>query len=72
FKDANSNAGVFVAGRSVAISTFWICDHEVTQAEYQAVMEANPAVLTALAEKRLPPAKLRETALWKRYLGTTL
>ena len=43
FKDANSNAGVFVASRSVAISTFWICDHEVTQAEYQAVMGTNPS-----------------------------
>ena len=43
FKDANSRAGVFVAGRSVAISTFWMCDHEVTQAEYQDVMETNPS-----------------------------
>ena len=43
FKDAYSQAGVFVAGRSVAISTFWICDHEVTQAEYQAVMGTNPS-----------------------------
>ena len=42
FKVGN-NAGVFVAGRSVAISTFWICDHEVTQAEYQAVMGTNPS-----------------------------
>lgn len=43
FKDTYSNAGVFVSGRSVAISTFWICDHEVTQAEYQAVMGSNPS-----------------------------
>lgn len=43
FKDGSSNAGVFVAGRSVAISTFWMSDHEVTQAEYQAVMGANPS-----------------------------
>jgi len=37
FKDAtlDHSAGVFVAGRSVAISTFWICDHEVTQKEYE-------------------------------------
>ncbi len=48
FKDATSasNAGVFVEGRSVAISTFWICDHEVTQAEYQAVMGTNPSSFT--------------------------
>ena len=42
FKVGN-NAGVFVSGRSVAISTFWMCDHEVTQAEYKAVMETNPS-----------------------------
>ncbi|MEE3409944.1 MAG: SUMF1/EgtB/PvdO family nonheme iron enzyme [Treponema sp.] len=41
-----SETGVFVAGRSVAISTFWICDHEVTQAEYQAVMGTNPSNFT--------------------------
>ncbi|MEE3410391.1 MAG: SUMF1/EgtB/PvdO family nonheme iron enzyme [Treponema sp.] len=35
FMDTVSNAGVFVGGRSVAISTFWICDHEVTQKEYE-------------------------------------
>lgn len=33
-----SNTGVFVAGRTVALSTFYMCDHEVTQAEYEAVM----------------------------------
>ena len=43
FNDTYGSAGVFVAGRSVAISTFWICDHEVTQAEYQAVMGTNPS-----------------------------
>lgn len=47
FKDAYSNAGVFVAGRSVAISTFWICDHEVTQAEYQNVMGTNPSICSS-------------------------
>ena len=41
-----SESGVFVAGRSVEISTFWICDHEVTQAEYQAVMGNNPSNFT--------------------------
>lgn len=44
FKDTYSNAGVFVSGRSVAISTFWICDHEITQAEYSSVMDGeNPS-----------------------------
>lgn len=41
-----SDKGVFVADRSVEISTFWICDHEVTQAEYQAVMGTNPSNFT--------------------------
>ena len=35
--------GAFIAGRNVTISTFYICDHEVTQAEYQAVMGSNPS-----------------------------
>ncbi len=35
--------GVFIAGRTVTISPFYICDHEVTQAEYQAVMGSNPS-----------------------------
>ncbi|MBO7123148.1 MAG: SUMF1/EgtB/PvdO family nonheme iron enzyme [Treponema sp.] len=43
FKDANNKTGVFVQGRSVAISTFYMCDHEVTQAEYKAVMGTNPS-----------------------------
>ena len=38
-----SNYGVFVAGRTVTLSTFYMCDHEVTQSEYQAVMGANPS-----------------------------
>ena len=56
FKDANSNAGVFVEDRSVAISTFWICDHEVTQAEYQAVMGTNPSNFTG--DDNLPVEKV--------------
>jgi len=35
--------GVFVAGRTVTLSPFYICDHEVTQAEYQSVMGSNPS-----------------------------
>lgn len=38
-----SNTGCFVAGRTVAIATFFMSDHEVTQAEYQAVMGSNPS-----------------------------
>lgn len=35
FNDTYGCTGVFVEGRSVTISTFWICDHEVTQKEYE-------------------------------------
>lgn len=35
--------GVFVDGRTVTIKDFYICDHEVTQAEYKAVMGINPS-----------------------------
>lgn len=41
-----SNTGVFVADRTVTLSDFYMCDHEVTQAEYQAVMESNPSNFT--------------------------
>ena len=51
-----SDAGVFVAGRSVEISTFWICGHEVTQAEYQAVMGTNPSNFTG--DDNLPVEKV--------------
>ncbi len=35
--------GAFIAGRTVEISTFYMSDHEVTQAEYQAVVGSNPS-----------------------------
>ncbi len=35
--------GVFREGRSVTIADFYMCDHEVTQEEYQAVMGNNPS-----------------------------
>lgn len=41
-----SDTGVFVADRTVTLSDFYMCDHEVTQAEYQAVMESNPSNFT--------------------------
>ena len=34
---------VFIEGRTVEIYVAWACDHEVTQDEYQAVMETNPS-----------------------------
>lgn len=56
FKDEYIKAGVFVAGRSVTISTFWICDHEVTQAEYQAVMGTNPSYFDGSAGGKATPS----------------
>ncbi len=35
--------GVFVKGRTVKLLDFYICDHEVTQAEYESVMGNNPS-----------------------------
>lgn len=40
---ANAGSEVFIAGRSVEIWARWCCDHEVTQSEYQSVMESNPS-----------------------------
>ena len=37
------NNTVFINGRTVMIESFYICDHEVTQTEYQAVMGNNPS-----------------------------
>ena len=34
---------VFIDGRTVTLYAKWCCDHEVTQAEYQAVMGSNPS-----------------------------
>ena len=39
----NGWTGVFVDGRTVTLSDFYMCDHEVTQTEYQAVMGSNPS-----------------------------
>ncbi len=56
FKDTYGETGVFVQDRSVAISTFWICDHEVTQAEYQAVMGTNPSYFDGSAGDKATPS----------------
>ena len=39
----NSFKGVFIEGRTVTIANFYMSDHEVTQAEFQTVMGANPS-----------------------------
>ncbi|MBO4385617.1 MAG: SUMF1/EgtB/PvdO family nonheme iron enzyme [Treponema sp.] len=35
---------VFISGRSITIPKLWVCDHEVTQAEYKAIMGSNPSI----------------------------
>ncbi|SEQ84819.1 Formylglycine-generating enzyme, required for sulfatase activity, contains SUMF1/FGE domain [Treponema bryantii] len=35
--------GVFRKGRTVTIDSFYMCDHEVTQAEYVSIMGTNPS-----------------------------
>ena len=60
FKDTYGETGVFVASRSVAISTFWICDHEVTQAEYQAVMGTNPSYFDGSSGKEAAAGETQE------------
>ncbi len=49
-----SNTGVFVAGRTVTLSDFYMCDHEVTQAEYIVVMGANPSNFDGYGWEKLP------------------
>ena len=53
FKNVYGNTGVFVPERTVAISTFYMSDHEVTQAEYEAVMGA-----TGECQENLPVEKV--------------
>ena len=49
FKDGQGHTGVFVAGRAVTLSSFYMCDHEVTQKEWAAVMGNTQADLIAAA-----------------------
>ncbi len=41
--DNETFTGVFVSGRTVEVSTFYMSDHEVTQAEYESVIGTNPS-----------------------------
>lgn len=57
--------GVFREGRSVTIADFYMCDHEVTQAEYQAVMGNNPSCFTsAVATGEIQENRPVETVSW--------
>ena len=42
-KGAIKGSEVFIEGRTVTIPSLWVCDHEVTQSEYQSVMGENPS-----------------------------
>ncbi len=46
----NGYTGVFIENRTWMFSDFFMCDHEVTQAEYQAVMNSNPSKFTGNGE----------------------
>ena len=39
-------SSVFISGRSVDLSSFYICNHEVTHAEFKKVMETDPSTAT--------------------------
>ena len=39
--------GVFVAGRTVTLSSFYMSDHELTQGEYSAIMGTNPSAYSS-------------------------
>ena len=41
--DPNKTSQIFLANRNLTIGNLWVCDHETTQAEYKAVMGANPS-----------------------------
>lgn len=41
------SSSVFVSGRVLEINSFYMCDHEVTRAEYKAVMGSDPSTVKA-------------------------
>ena len=49
----NPTSEVFASERQLEIASFYMCDHEVTQEEFKAVMGTNPSIATAdgIAEK---------------------
>lgn len=54
-----SEKGCFVAGRTVTIADFYISDHEVTQAEYQAVMGSNPSYFNGSSGKEATAGEIQ-------------
>ena len=43
FSNNGRYPGAFARGSTVTINSFYICDHEVTQAEYKSIMGSNPS-----------------------------
>ena len=41
--EAITGSSVFISGRTITIPNLMVCDHEVTQTEYQSVMLSNPS-----------------------------
>ena len=61
---ADQYKGVFREDRSVTIANFYMCDHEVTQAEYQAVMGNNPSSFDNAGNGETPSNRPVESVNW--------
>ena len=60
-----ADSKVFIDGRTVTISNFYICDHEVTQKEYSDVMETNPSYFNSdPADKEIQENRPVENVSW--------
>ena len=61
---------VFVQGRSITIPKLWMCDHEVTQAEYKAIMASEPSSFKndRLAEGEVQENRPVENVSWYEAL----
>lgn len=51
--DAVADSEVFISGRTVKIGDLWVCDHEVTQGEYQTIMGVSQEDLISAATNGL-------------------
>ena len=59
--DQNSSyKGVFRSGRTVTLSSFYMSDHELTQAEYQAIMGSNPSDFNGSSGKEPASGEIQE------------
>ena len=51
---------VFITGRTVQIGDLWVCDHEVTQAEYQTIMGTIPSYFDGSTGKEPANGEVQE------------